>query len=63
MQRAIDMFRGFMFPLVRLLVGVAVLGGVGAARALEAPLALQQVRPALAASHGNMSGSHDDTSI
>ena len=63
MQRAIDMFRGFMFPLVRLLVGVALCRGGGAARALEAPLALQQVRPALAASQGNLSGSHDDASI
>ena len=49
------MFRGFMFPLVRLLVGVALCRGGGAARALEAPLALQQVRPALAASQGNLS--------
>ena len=55
------MFRGFMFPLVRLLVGVALYGGGGAARALEAPLALQQVRPGLAASHDSLSGSHEDT--
>ena len=57
------MLRGFMFPLVRLLVGVALCGGGGTARALEAPLALQQVRPGLAASHGSVSGSREDTSI
>ena len=55
------MLLGLVFPLVRLLVGVALCGGGGAARALDTPLALQQVRPGLPATLNSISVLYDAT--